>query len=313
MVEAGLGLLSGVNEIRATERILESDGFPFRYGAAIFYPFWKELGEGKELSTIWNRVPEWVRLFAVKLFRDGGLFTGPALSTPAHSQNKPGDRYLLFSMEDFEKMVLDAHGKGWQVWIHANGDLAIETTLDAYEAAMKAVPRPDPRHRIEHCQLPTEEQLDRMATLGVLPSFFPVHIWLWGDRHLANLGPERAARLSPMSSALKRNLQVGMHNDAPFTPMEPLVQVSSAVLRGSKTGEILGEEQRISVGEALRAVTLGNAYLGFEEGTKGSFKEGKLGDVVVLEADPFKVKPQDIKDIPVAMTIVGGKIAYEKG
>ena len=313
VVEAGLGLLSGVNEIRATERIMESDGFPFRYGAAIFYPFWKELGEGKELSTIWNRVPEWVRLFAVKLFRDGGLFTGPALSTPAHSQNKPGDRYLLFSMEDFEKMVLDAHGKGWQVWIHANGDLAIETTLDAYEAAMKAVPRPDPRHRIEHCQLPTEEQLDRMATLGVLPSFFPVHIWLWGDRHLANLGPERAARLSPMSSALKRNLQVGMHNDATFTPMEPLVQVSSAVLRGSKTGEILGEEQRISVGEALRAVTLGNAYLGFEEGTKGSFKEGKLGDVVVLEADPFKVKPQDIKEIPVAMTIVGGKIAYEKG
>jgi hypothetical protein len=115
-----------------------------------------------------------------------------------------------------------------------------------------------------------------------------------------------------MASALKRGLQVGMHNDAPFTPMEPLVQVSSAVLRRSKTGEVLGEEQRISVGEALRAVTLGNAYLGFEEGRKGSFKEGKLGDVVVLEADPYRVKPEEIKDIPAAMTIVGGKVAYKR-
>ena len=313
VVEGGLGLLSGVNEIRATERILETGEFPFRYGAAIYYPFWKELREGTELSPIWNRDSEWVRLFAVKLFRDGGLFTGPALSAPARSQNKSGDRYLLFSKEDFEKMVLDAHGKGWQVWTHANGDLAIQTTLDAYEAAMKAFHRPDPRHRLEHCQLPTEEQLDRMATLGVLPSFFPAHIWHWGDRHVANLGPGRAARLSPMNSALKRGLRVGMHNDAPFTPMEPLIQVSSAVLRRSKTGEVLGEEQRISVGEALKAVTLGNAYLGFEEGTKGSFKEGKLGDVVVLEADPFKVNPQEIKDIPVALTIVGGKIVYKKG
>lgn len=310
VVEAGLGLLSGVNEIRATERILEKGDFPFRYGAAIFYPFWKELGEGSQLSPVWNRDPEWVRLFAVKLFRDGGLFTGPAVSVPARSQNKSGDRYLLFSKEDFEKMVLDAHGKGWQVWTHANGDLAIQTTLDAYETAMKTLMRPDPRHRIEHCQLPTEEQLGRMAALGVLPSFFPTHIWLWGDRHVANLGGERASRLSPMNSALKRGLRVGMHNDAPFTPMEPLGQVSSAVLRMSKTGEVLGEEQKISVEEALKAVTLGNAYLGFEEGRKGSLKEGKLGDVVVLEADPFKVRPQEIKDIPVAITIVGGKVVY---
>jgi len=313
VVEGGLGLLSGVNEIRATERILETGHFPFRYGAAIYYPFWKELGEGTQLSPVWNGDPEWVRLFAVKLFRDGGLFTGPALSAPAHSQNKSGDRYLLFSKEDFEKMVLDAHGKGWQVWTHANGDLAIQTVLDAYEAAMKTLNRPHPRHRLEHCQLPTEEQLDRMASMGVLPSFFPAHIWHWGDRHLVNLGPERASRLSPMNSALKRGLRVGMHNDSPFTPMEPLVQVSSAVLRRSKNGEVLGEEQRISVEEALKAVTLGNAFLSFEEGTKGSFQEGKFGDVVVLEADPFKVKREEIKDIPVALTIVGGKIAYKKG
>jgi predicted amidohydrolase YtcJ len=209
-------------------------------------------------------------------------------------------------------MVLDAHSCGWQVWTHANGDLAIQSVLDAYERALSAKKSPDPRHRIEHCQLPTDEQLDRMAALGVLPSFFPAHIWHWGDQHLVNFGSERAARLSPMASALKRGLPVGMHNDAPFTPMEPLVQVSAAVTRKSKTGEVLGPEQGITVDQALKAVTLGNAYLAHEEGIKGSLVEGKLGDVVVLEADTFRVRPEEIKDIPVAMTIVGGKVVYEK-
>jgi hypothetical protein len=310
--EAYLGKVGHLKEASAVARHVETRKLPLRYSTAIHYPLWKELQGGAGPGLNWGGNPEWVRPAAVKFFQDGSLFAEAALSDPSRTQAKSGDQYLQIPQEDFDRMVLDAHANGWPVLTHANGDLAIQSVLDAYERAMTAKKRPDPRHRIEHCQLPTDEQLDRMARLGVLPSFFPAHIWHWGDRHLVNFGAERAARLSPMASALRRGLVVGMHNDSPFTPMEPLVQVSVAVTRRSKTGDVLGPEQGISVDQALRAVTLGNAYLAHEEAIKGSLVEGKLGDVVVLEADPYRVKPEEIKDIPVAMTIVAGKVAHKK-
>ena len=312
VVEAGLGMGGLLNEVSAVERLAETEKLPIRYGAAIRYPLWKELKSDAGSGLKWGSDPEWVRPVAVKLFQDGSLFTAAASSTPSRGQTNSGEYYLRFSQDEFDNMVIDAHTNGWQVWTHANGDMAIQSVLDAYDRALSIEKRADHRHRIEHCQFATDEQLDRMVALGVVPSFFPAHIWHWGDRHLVNFGPERAARLSPMASALKRGLHVGMHNDSPFTPMEPLVQVGVAVTRRSKSGEVLGPEQAISVDQALRAITLGNAYLAFEEGIKGSLVEGKLGDVVVLEADPYKVAPEEIKDIPVAMTIIGGKIVYEK-
>jgi predicted amidohydrolase YtcJ len=311
VVEAGLGMMGLMKEVVAIARLAETRRLPLRYGAAIRYPFWKELQAGPGLDLKWGN-PEWMRPVAVKLFQDGALHYNAALSKPSCGQTEPGEHYLRFSQEEFDRMVLDAHTCGWQVWTHANGELAIESVLDAYERAMKKDKRPDPRHRIEHCQFPTDEQLDRMAALHILPSFFPAHIWHWGDQHLANFGVLRAARLSPMASALKRGLTVGMHNDAPFTPMEPLVQVGAAVTRRARSGDMLGSEEGISVDQALQAITLGNAYLAHEEGIKGVLVQGKLGDVVVLEADPFQVRPIEIKDIPVAMTIVGGRVVCEK-
>lgn len=115
-----------------------------------------------------------------------------------------------------------------------------------------------------------------------------------------------------MASALKPGIQAGLHNDSPFTPIEPFVTIGVAVTRRGSNGEILGPEESISVDQALKAYTLGNAYLLFDERIKGSLAEGKLGDVVVLEEDPYRVKPEEIKDISVAMTIMGGKVAYTK-
>ncbi len=312
VLEAYLGKMGGLKEASAIARFAETGELPLRLAAAIPYPLWKELQSGAGPGLNWGGDPEWVRPVAVKLFQDGSLFTEAALSMPSKGQDKIGDQYLTYPQKEFDRVVSEIHSSEWQVMTHANGDVAIQSVLDAYDRALNIEKRADHRHRIEHCQFATDEQLDRMVALGVVPSFFPAHIWHWGDRHLVNFGPERAARLSPMASALKRGLHVGMHNDSPFTPMEPLVQVGVAVTRRSKSGEVLGPEQAISVDQALRAITLGNAYLAFEEVIKGSLVEGKLGDVVVLEADPYKVAPEKIKDIPVAMTIIGGKIVYEK-
>jgi len=202
--------------------------------------------------------------------------------------------------------VADAHSSGWQVWTHGNGDVAIGSILDAYEKALAEDPRANHRHRVEHCQTAGENQLDRIRDLEVAVSFFAPHVWYWGDRHRdVFLGPERAARLDPLASASQRGIRFGLHNDSPVTPISPLLSIGTAVSRMTSGGEVLGSEQAITVHQALRSMILDSAYLAFEENAKGTLTEGKLGDVVVLEANPYKVDPQEIKDIPVVMTIVG--------
>jgi predicted amidohydrolase YtcJ len=208
-------------------------------------------------------------------------------------------------------MVVDAHSSGWQIWTHGNGDAAIGSILEAYEQALTSDPRADHRHRIEHCQTAGEDQLDRIRDLGVAVSFFAPHVWYWGDRHREIfLGPERAARIDPLGSALQRGIKFGLHNDSPVTPISPLLSIGTAVNRLTSSGQVLGIEQAITVDQALRSMTLDSAYLAFEEDLKGALTEGKLGDVVVLEADPYEVGPQEIKDIPVAMTVVGGEVVH---
>jgi predicted amidohydrolase YtcJ len=125
------------------------------------------------------------------------------------------------------------------------------------------------------------------------------------------LGPERAARIDPLASASDKGVKFGLHNDTPVTPISPLLSIGTAVSRMTSGGHMLGPEQTITVDRALRSMTLDSAYLAFEEDIKGSLTVGKLGDVVVLEADPYEVPPEEIKDIPVAMTIVGGNTVHD--
>jgi hypothetical protein len=157
-----------------------------------------------------------------------------------------------------------------------------------------------------------EEQLDAAAELGMTPSFFPAHIYYWGDRHRdIFLGPERAARINPLRSALDRGMVFTGHHDAPVTPASMLVPIWAAVNRITASGEVLGPEQRIPVIEALRAATINGAYQLFEEETKGSIEVGKLADFVVLSENPLQVDPMTIKDIQVLETIKEGKTIFK--
>ena len=312
VVDAALGFAYGLREAEAYAILAEDGGIPLRLGAAILYPFWKELREGTDPGLQWPGDPEWVRPMAVKFFQDGAIqLRTAALRQPYHGEKEPADHHLIWPQEELDRMVADAHSSGWQIWTHGNGDAAIQSILDAYERALKDDPRGDHRHRIEHCQTAGEDQLDRMRSLGVAASFFVPHVWYWGDRHRdIFLGPERAARIDPLASALQRGIRFGLHNDSPVTPISPLLSIGTAVSRLTSGGHVLGAEQAITVDQALRSMTVDSAYLAFEESLKGTLTEGKLGDVVVLEADPHRVAPQEIKDIPVSMTIVGGKVVH---
>ena len=258
-----------------------------------------------------------IHLTAAKLFADGSIqgYTG-YLTAPYYRQppGKTDDRgYAVNTREQLAETVKKYHRAGYQIAIHANGDAAIDDVLFAYGEAQRELPRPDARHRIEHCQTAREDQLKRMKELGVTPSFFVAHVYYWGDRHRdIFLGPERAERISPLGSALRLGVRMTVHNDTPVTPVDPLMLVWTAVNRVTRNGKVLGPRERISVVEALRAVTLEAAWQNFEDGGRGSIEPGKLADFVVLAENPLAVDVARIKDITVLETIVGGRTGYRR-
>jgi hypothetical protein len=146
-----------------------------------------------------------------------------------------------------------------------------------------------------------------MRALGIIPSFFPAQCFFWGDWHVDSvLGPERASRINPGRSALRRGLRFSIHNDAPVVPPNVLFLMWNAVTRLSRGGQVIGPGERLTALEALRAVTLDAAYQHFEEADKGSIAVGKLADLVVLSENPLRVAPEAIKDIEVLATLKEG-------
>lgn len=268
---------------------------------------------------------ERLRLGPVKLFADGSIqvftcaFHEPyiTLETDAVRANPRG--VLCMTPNELNDIVLEAHQRGYQVAVHAQGDYGIDVALDAIEYAMWKAPRPDPRHRIEHCQCVTPAGLERMKRLGVIASFYPHHSWYWADRHISTfIGEARARRMNPMKSAMQAGVVAVAHSDAPIAsigdPMfgaEPLFGIWCAVNRITRGGTLLGPEERVTPMEGIRAFTINAAYASFEERVKGSIEPGKLADLVVLAQDPCEVDPWAIRDIKVLRTIIGGETVYQ--
>ena len=199
----------------------------------------------------------------------------------------------------------------WQVLVHANGDAASDEMIRAYEKAAGVHGEADRRPVMIHAQTVREDQLDRMQALGIVPSLFPLHTFYWGDWHRdETLGKERAYRTSPTGSALNRNMRFTIHHDAPIVAPNSTMVLHTAVNRVSRTGDIIGEDQRISAYVALKAITDWAAYQYFEEGSKGTIEVGKLADLVILDVDPVAADPTRIKDINVLETIKAGRTVY---
>lgn len=260
-----------------------------------------------------------VYLGPAKLFADGSPQGYTAwFSKPYFKQlpGKPDDfrGFPVFKSRDELFAVIKAlHDDKWQITTHTNGDQAIQDVMDAYGAALKSNPRADHRHILNHCQFCRPDQVPVIAEMGLIPSYFVTHTWFWGDIHREMVaGPERAAHISPLKSSLDHNIVFALHNDTPVTPISPLMDVFSAVNRLTSSGKVLGSEQRIGVMEALRGVTINGAYMQRLEDKIGSLEPGKLADLVILDANPLAVQPEELKDIAVEETIVGGRSVYKK-
>lgn len=226
--------------------------------------------------------------------------------------NDPGNRgYFQQPEEELAETILRAHAAGWQIATHAIGDRAISVVLDAYEAALKAHPRQDARHRIEHAAVVSPAQLARIAELGLVPVPQGRFVHEIGDGMVAALGPERESWCYRLRSFLDAGCVLPGSSDRPVVNGAPLLGLADMVRRRTSGGHLLGAAERITPREALRAYTYGSAYAAFREREVGTLEIGKLADLAVLSADPTDEPSLD--DVRVLATVVGGELVYERG
>ena len=254
-----------------------------------------------------------VELGGVKLILDGSPQGKTAyLEKPYHvpPAGKAADYrgYPTLPRTTVDPLVAYLLAQRIPILAHANGDAAAEMLIDAVEAAD---PPADHRTVMIHAQTVREDQLDRMATLGIIPSYFSAHTFFWGDWHRDSvLGEPRGLRISPTRSTVDRRMRFTIHNDAPIVPPDVIRLLWATTNRVTRSGKVLGEDQRISVLEALKATTIYAAEQHFEEARKGSIAVGKEADLVVLSQNPLDMDPADLLDLDVMATYVGGEAIY---
>lgn len=251
-----------------------------------------------------------------KLLTDGSFLMRTAYLTEPYYTGKDGtdpDCGLPYmEREELFKEVGKLHDMGFQIHTHCNGDAACDMYLDAIDAALQANPREDHRHTVIHGQVMRKDQLKRCKELGVTVSFFPAHVYFWGDKHFTEfLGPERSQNISPANWAEQAGVRFTIHNDAAVTPTRPLHLMHTTVNRKTLSGRVLGEEQRISAQSALRAHTINAAWQVFQENERGSIEAGKLADLVILDQNPMDV-PDAIDEISIIETLRRGKPVWSK-
>ena len=242
-----------------------------------------------------------------KIIADGSIqgFTA-RLKWPGYYNGNPEGSWYT-APQSLERMIESYHSEGMHLHIHTNGDEATEVTINALEKALTRFPREDHRHTLQHCQMAEEAHFRRMSKLGICSNLFSNHIFYWGDKHLEKtLGPDRAARMNAAATAKKQGVNFSIHSDAPVTPLAPLFTAWCAINRRTASGLVLGEHERISLNDALYAITMGAAYTLKLDHVVGSIESGKFADFAVLEEDPFLVEPDQLKDIKIWGTVVDG-------
>ena len=256
------------------------------------------------------------RVAGVKLLLDGSPQGRTAWLTEPYTEGPPGApadyrAYPVLEPELYKAAAAGLIRRGVPIIVHANGDAAIDLMLDGVDEAVAGMDAP-PDHRsvVIHAQLMRADQLDRAAALGAVPSFFAAHSFFWGDWHLRSFGEARGNNVSPARWAIERGVHFTIHNDSPVVPPDIMRLVSIAVNRRTRSGRELGPQQRLTVREALHAVTLGAAYQYFEEDTKGSIAPGKQADLVILEQDPLAADPAGLEHIRVLETFSRGRPVY---
>jgi predicted amidohydrolase YtcJ len=306
-VEAGI---SNARQFQAYQQLRASGDLPVRTYLMMMLDETMDSLVSLGISTGFG--DDWLRIGPVKLFSDGSI--GGQTARMYKPFIGTTDNYGLWMMEpdELKAKVMSAHNAGFQIGIHAIGDAAIDLVLDAYEEAMDAHPRPETRHRIEHCSIIDERTLDRIAKLGVVPIPGTSFLYHFRSAYVQNLGLDRLRYTYGMASFLRHGIIAAASTDAPVVPTSATVGLQTMLTRHDATGEPIWPEEKLSLEDALRAYTVNGAYASFEEHRKGALKPGMLGDVTVFETDLASVEPRNLSDVHVDLTVVEGHIAYDR-
>lgn len=259
------------------------------------------------------------RLGGIKMFLDGSPQGRTAWMTEPYEPGEDGatDYCAYGTMTDadalaFAKKAIDAN---YQLLAHANGDAASDQLIRVYKQALELSENPDKallRPVMIHCQTTRSDQYKAMAEINMVPSIFTSHIWYWGDVHLKNFGLKRGGRISAVRDAQEFGLPYTFHTDTPVLPPNLIEAAWCAVNRITKDGVRLDENQKVSVFDALRGITINGAYQYGEEARKGTLEAGKLADLAILDANPLKVDPMAIRNIKVLETVKEGETVYRR-
>lgn len=254
-----------------------------------------------------SRSTDKVRLGAVKIMTDGSIQGWTArVRWPGYIDGQANGIWNTAPEEIFA-LAREMQRQGIQMHIHVNGDEAAEVSLNALEAAARAYPWPGARHVLQHCQLMDRALYARAAELGVACNVFSNHLWYFGDQHAAlTVGPERAARMDSLRTAMNEGVMCAIHSDAPVTPLSPLFTAWCAVNRLTMSGKVLGHDERITVSEALELITLGAARTLRLDHEIGSIEPGKRADFAILDRDPGQ-DGATLNDVKVLGTLFAGR------
>jgi predicted amidohydrolase YtcJ len=326
---------------QAGQRLYAANGFTFAQEGrsnAMLDKTWIRLAEAKKmlidvvsypdltfsdtpfgLDTPWHSktLKNGYRIAGVKLSLDGSpqgktAFLSQPYFIPPHGQPASFRGYPTLPAEEVNRKIALCYEKGWQFIAHSNGDAACDMMLGGVKDAREKLGNgKDRRDVMIHCQTVREDQLDTMKEYGVIPSMFGMHCFYWGDWHRDSvLGAERAERISPARSALRRGMIFSQHHDAPVALPSAIRILASVVTRRTRSGDILGAGQCIDVDSALKSLTLWAAYHHYEEANRGSIEVGKLADFVVLDQNPHKVPVLNLSELKVMETIKEGTTIY---
>ena len=252
-----------------------------------------------------------VKVGPLKVFIDGSS-SGPTAATRDPYTSNPADSGMLYmDQERLNQLIEKGHAAGCQVTCHAVGDRAVEMMLNALEMAMANHPRPDPRHRIEHCGICPPDLQERIRRLGVIPVAQPVFFHEFGDGYLRNYGPARVRHMFPARSFLEQGIPVAASSDSPVTYVDSNLGLYSALTRKTMTGQVCAAEETVDIMSAIRMYTYNGAYAMFRENEIGSLEPGKLADLAVFSGDILRMSPPEVRHATVDMTFVDGELVYE--
>jgi predicted amidohydrolase YtcJ len=257
---------------------------------------------------------EWISVGAAKFFLDGVIEAHTAAMLSPYSDDPSISGSTLWSADKFNLAVAELDRRGFQIFTHAIGDRAVRMALDAYQRAELANGRHDARHRIEHIEIVSSEDLPRFASLNVIASMQPLHAYPDAGVWSLHVGPEREKLGFAWNSLQKAGARLAFGSDWEVVTMNPWPGIQCAVARQTDDGQPKGgwiPEQRISVSQAIAGYTIGAAYAGYREATEGSLEPGKLADLIIVSQNPFEIDPLRIGKIQVILTMVGGRIVYQ--